>query len=159
MEEKSTVNLSHGGVGVTTGLAIAAILNWTGVVDLNNGPTPRVETVLEAKEIAAHMDTIAPVLDTVGKVIEPEKIIAAPRKVEFPVITVPSSGWFVFNVDNYKPVTVVITQGEVIIKKVIDPGIDFVREAGGVGTVVGINTVPLNGIKTRGVDSLTNEDL
>jgi len=120
---------------------------------------PTVETTLTAKEITAHKDTIQAVRDTSGKITEAAKVVDVPRKVEWPVVNVPSKGWVVLDADNYKPVTVVITQGDVIIKKVVDIDLALLREAGNAALNIQINTIPLNGTKTRGVDSLKNEDL
>lgn len=148
-----------GGIGAITGaVAVAAIMGLTGDYS-DREIVPTVETVLEAKEISAHIDTIPEQQDTSGRVLTAAREVSVPRKIEFPVVTVPSKGWFVFDADNYLPVTAVFTQGDVIIKKVIDPGIDFVREVGGAAMNVGINTIPLNGTVTRGVDSLKNEEL
>ena len=115
--------------------------------------------MVEAVAVAAHEATIPAIRDTAGRILTAEKKVNVPRVVEWPKICIPARGHFVLDTLDYKPITVIITQGEVIIKKMVDIDPVLLREAKNAMVDLQINVTPLNGTKTRGVDSLKNEEL
>lgn len=114
---------------------------------------------LKAEVVKAHKDTIPAVRDTAGNIITPQQIINVPRVITFPVITVPKTGWFVFDTAAYQSVVVAISQGQTTITKTIDIDTAILKEVKNAALNIGINCIPLNGSQTRGIDSLKNEDL
>lgn len=114
---------------------------------------------LKAEIVKAHKDTIPAVRDSIGNIITPQQIVNVPRTITFPMITVPSKGWFVFDTANYQPVIVAISQGQTTITKTINIDMDILAEVKNAAMNIQITAIPLNGTKTRGVDSLKNEEL
>jgi hypothetical protein len=116
-----------------------------------------IDTARKTREISRvikqHKDTT---YDSIGGI---KDIVTVPRQITFPMVCVPKKGWVVFDADNYKPATVTLSQGDIVITRTVEIDTVILREVGNAMMQLQINAFPLNGVKTRGLDSLANKDM